>query len=273
MNSARTLLATAVVTLFIGTTSASAATYERTYFIDTSVGVYRSGGADLERIPIEPFTPAAGDQLVLHLILDKPLLVEDFGPGSPLEGIEGVSVLLDSGATTSGGVDARSSGTFWIADATGALLTPTFGFAGAGGGFGIAALRYLNLTDTAFAFSRIDLTWNILALNFYPPSDSFRYVWLKIRADRVSIVDVPTPEVLLEQLSANVTGIGPGTSLADKVMLAQTYLAVPDIAATCAMLYDFNNQVGALSGKKVDSSLASELIEESNAIIEALDCE
>ena len=51
------------------------------------------------------------------------------------------------------------------------------------------------------------------------------------------------PGTLLEQLGTTVTGAGPGRSLADKIMLAQTYLAVPDVQSTCAMLGDFLNQV------------------------------
>ena len=83
----------------------------------------------------------------------------------------------------------------------------------------------------------------------------------------------PDPATLLQQLASNVAGIGPGKSLADKVALAQTYLAASDVQATCAVLTDFVAQVNALAGKKkLTSSQAEELTSDVTAIMTATGC-
>lgn len=91
----------------------------------------------------------------------------------------------------------------------------------------------------------------------------------------VTVVAGPDPGALLQQLATDVTGVGPGTSLADKVALAQTYYTVSDIPATCAVLTDFVSQVGSLThGKKpkLPTELASELIADAEAIMTAIGC-
>jgi len=83
----------------------------------------------------------------------------------------------------------------------------------------------------------------------------------------------PDPAALLQQLLVDVAGVGPGKSLADKVGLAQTYYAVPDVQATCAMLTDFGNEVRAQRGKKITAEVADELTADTLAIIGAIGCE
>jgi hypothetical protein len=73
-------------------------------------------------------------------------------------------------------------------------------------------------------------------------------------------------------LLTEVTGVGPGRSLADKVALAQTYYAVPDIQATCAVLTGFINEVQAQSGKKISPQLDAKLIADAQAIEAAIGC-
>ena len=77
---------------------------------------------------------------------------------------------------------------------------------------------------------------------------------------------------LFEQLEVAATGVGPGRSLADKVALAQTYLAVPDVQATCAVLTGFVNQVQAQRGKKLPPALADQLTTDAQAIMAAIGC-
>ena len=67
-------------------------------------------------------------------------------------------------------------------------------------------------------------------------------------------------------------GVGPGNSLADKIMLAQTYLAVPDVQSTCAILSDFLNQVRAQRGKKLTIEIADQLTADAQAIMDAIGC-
>jgi hypothetical protein len=77
--------------------------------------------------------------------------------------------------------------------------------------------------------------------------------------------------VSLRQL---VTGVGPGKSLADKVGLAQTYYAVPDIQATCAVMTDFVNEVKAQAGKKkLTAAQATKFTSDANAIMAAIGCD
>jgi hypothetical protein len=92
--------------------------------------------------------------------------------------------------------------------------------------------------------------------------------------DGVEFGDASVPEAgpLLQQLLIDATGIGPGKSLASKVKLAQTYHAVPDVQATCAVLTDFISAVRAQQGKKITGELANELVAEAHAIMTVIGC-
>jgi len=83
---------------------------------------------------------------------------------------------------------------------------------------------------------------------------------------------ISDPGTLLAQLGTTVTGVGPGRSLADKIMLAQTYLAVPDEQSTCAVLDGFLNQVRAQRGKKLTPTFADQLNADAQAIMVAIGC-
>ena len=91
--------------------------------------------------------------------------------------------------------------------------------------------------------------------------------------DRMQFVPALDPADLLADLSAAVTGVGPGKSLADKVALAQAYYAVPDVQATCAILTDFNREVRAQRGKLIPMELADELTADAEAIMVSMGCE
>src|SRR5450756_686442 len=75
-----------------------------------------------------------------------------------------------------------------------------------------------------------------------------------------------TSPVSLATLLTEVTGVGPGRSLARKVALAQTYYAAKYVQSTCAMLTAFENEVEAQAGKKIDRALDAKLIADANAI-------
>ena len=81
------------------------------------------------------------------------------------------------------------------------------------------------------------------------------------------------PAALLQQLLADVTGVGPGKSLANKIILAQNYYAPPDIQATCGVLRGFRNQVRAQAGKKLTDTQASEFTSDAGAIMDAIGCD
>jgi hypothetical protein len=81
-----------------------------------------------------------------------------------------------------------------------------------------------------------------------------------------------TPTALLAALLTEVRGVGPGKSLASKVELAQTYFAVGDVQATCAMLTAFEHEVQAQAGKKIAKALDLQLIADAQNIEAAIAC-
>lgn len=87
------------------------------------------------------------------------------------------------------------------------------------------------------------------------------------------ILDTDDPSAQLEELSDLVLGIGPGSSLADKIAAAQAYFDASDIESACGILNAFLNQVSAQSGKKLDAELASQFMADANAIIQAIECD
>ena len=85
-------------------------------------------------------------------------------------------------------------------------------------------------------------------------------------------VGPPPVKQRLAALLTEVTGVGPGKSLANKVALAQTYYAAKDVQATCAVLTEFVNEVKAQAGKKIAPTLDAKLIADANAIETAVHC-
>jgi hypothetical protein len=90
----------------------------------------------------------------------------------------------------------------------------------------------------------------------------------------ISQVQFDSPVSLqLAGLLTMVKGIGPGKSLFNQVMIAQTYYAVPDIPSTCATLTGFVNEVAAQGGKHIDKLTASQLLATAQAIEVGLHCQ
>jgi hypothetical protein len=77
----------------------------------------------------------------------------------------------------------------------------------------------------------------------------------------------------LAGLRTKVKGVGPGKSLANAIMFAQTYYAVPDIPSTCAALNGFMSTVRAQSGKSINKLTDSQLLATAQAIETALACQ
>jgi len=76
----------------------------------------------------------------------------------------------------------------------------------------------------------------------------------------------------LTDLAAAVSGVGPGTSLADKVALAQDYLQRGDVPDACTVLSGFINQLQAQSGNTVPAVQARALIVDGRRITTVLGC-
>jgi probable HAF family extracellular repeat protein len=73
-------------------------------------------------------------------------------------------------------------------------------------------------------------------------------------------------------LLTEVTGVGPGRSLAHKVKLAEAYYSAHDTDATCAVLTGFKHEVKALAGRRIDRMLAKRVIADAKAIEAAIGC-
>lgn len=82
-----------------------------------------------------------------------------------------------------------------------------------------------------------------------------------------------TPEERLDELLNEVVNIGPGGSLANKVEQAQAYLAVPDIESACGILKAFIKQVSAQTGKKLTTEQGTELITNTQIILDSIGCD
>jgi hypothetical protein len=76
----------------------------------------------------------------------------------------------------------------------------------------------------------------------------------------------------LADLLAAVTGLPPGTALADKVKGIQAAVAANDTAGACAGLADFLGFVKAQTGKKLTPAQAASLTAQAEAIETTLGC-
>ena len=125
---------------------------------------------------------------------------------------------------------------------------------------------FANTTDACFTGSSIcsDPASYFYWDSFHPSSTSHMLL-----ADALHQMVVVS---LLQQLLADVTGVGPGKSLADKVTLAEMYYLAPDLEATCGVLNGFTNQVRAQAGKKLTDTQATEFTSDANAIMETIGC-
>jgi hypothetical protein len=126
---------------------------------------------------------------------------------------------------------------------------------------------------TVLTILKLSAGYHPFVLNYWQNGFGASGVDLAIPAG-VEFSDAGASDVtlLLQQLLGDVTGVGPGKSLANKVKLMQTYYAVPDSQATCAILTDFVSEVWAQQGKKLEVELANELIVEAQGIALAIGC-
>jgi len=76
----------------------------------------------------------------------------------------------------------------------------------------------------------------------------------------------------LADLLVAVTGVGPGTSLVDKVKQIQGYVGAGDTTAACTALNSFLGLVAAQNGKKLTATQAASFTARANGIKTALGC-
>ena len=86
-------------------------------------------------------------------------------------------------------------------------------------------------------------------------------------------IGLVSPADMLDELLETSSGQGPGDSLSNKIILAQTYLEVPDEESACLMLGDFLNQVRAQRGKKLTEEQADQFSADAVAIMDAIGCD
>jgi streptogramin lyase len=92
------------------------------------------------------------------------------------------------------------------------------------------------------------------------------------RATASFTVRVKEAAAQLTDLYNAVVGVGPGTSLADKVTQARAYLNAQDRADTCETLDGFIAQARALSGQKIPAAVAASLISDAARIESVIGC-
>jgi hypothetical protein len=81
-----------------------------------------------------------------------------------------------------------------------------------------------------------------------------------------------SPDALVAKLLKEVTGVGPGNSLAYDIALVQTYLAAKDKQATCAVLTGFVDEVKAQNGRKIAPTLDAQIISDAYTLEVAIGC-
>ena len=85
-------------------------------------------------------------------------------------------------------------------------------------------------------------------------------------------VNPPPVSQPLAALLEEVTGVGPGKSLAAKVMAAQASYAASNTPATCAVLAALVNEVRAQNEKRIGHHLDAKIITDTQTIRTALGC-
>ncbi|MEX1357003.1 MAG: HYR domain-containing protein, partial [Gaiellaceae bacterium] len=91
-------------------------------------------------------------------------------------------------------------------------------------------------------------------------------------AEASFVVHVSGAGEQVADLIAASTGVGPGSSLADKARQVQAYLDAGQIEDACGTLKAYLNEVKAQTGKKVTAAQAATLAAQVNQIRAVLDC-
>ena len=81
-----------------------------------------------------------------------------------------------------------------------------------------------------------------------------------------------SPDALLAKLLKEVTGVGPGKSLANDIELIQTYYAANDVQAACAVLTGFVDEVKAQNGKRIGPTFDAQILSDAHALDVAIGC-
>ncbi len=88
----------------------------------------------------------------------------------------------------------------------------------------------------------------------------------------VSVAGMLTTAALLRNLGTSSTGVGPGSSLGDKVATVQGDLAAGEVADACGTLAAYVHEVNAQTGHSIPAAVAANLIAQVAAIQARLGC-
>ena len=83
---------------------------------------------------------------------------------------------------------------------------------------------------------------------------------------------MPMISAQFTMLLTELAGVPPGRSLVDKVALSQTYHEAGDDRSACAVLAAFVREVIAVSGRKIDPVLATQIVGDAESLRSALGC-
>ncbi len=93
-----------------------------------------------------------------------------------------------------------------------------------------------------------------------------------VNAGVQTIATLVSSDALLAKLLKEVTGVGPGKSLASDIEIIQAYYAANDVPAACAALTGFVGEVKAQNGKKIGRTLDAQFISDVNNLQVAIGC-
>ena len=93
-----------------------------------------------------------------------------------------------------------------------------------------------------------------------------------VNAGVQTVATIVSPDALLAKLLKEVTGVGPGKSLANDMKLIQAYYAAHDVPAACAVLTGFEGEVKAQNGKKIGPTLDAQFISDAHMLQVAIGC-
>ena len=132
---------------------------------------------------------------------------------------------------------------------------------------GASMLASVALTDGSASFATSSLSAGAHTISAsYQGSPAFEP---SSRTLTQTVLDAPA---LLDILLGEVTSLGPGISLADKIRQIQAHVAAGDTRAACRLLSAFIAEVSAQSGKSLTTAEAAELIGAAEQIRRLIGC-
>jgi hypothetical protein len=184
------------------------------------------------------------------LILVAPALPT---PAGPSDGLYAAQLLTDTTAPT---ISAPSSLSMNATGPAGAIVSYTVAFSDAQSGVKVGVCAPASGSPFPIGTTSV----HCIALDYAGNTSTASFS-----------IHVASATEQLTTLHGQVSGIGPGTSLADKITLAQNYLQAGNKTNACGALNAFINQVKSLS-KSISPTLAAQLNAEAKQAEAVIGC-